>query len=138
VQVIIEDDGDRVVVRRLQDDPIAAACGCRRTFGPVLKRSASQLPSLQLQPRNRCACRNSSTRPQFGSSGTETPMSAPRADWKGGRVMIRRVAAVLGVFLVASTVAVAAGDGKVLRFRQYSLMDPQGIGGDAVALKEES
>ena len=51
--------------------------------------------------------------------------------------MIRRVAAGFGIFLVAS-VALAAGDGKVLRFRKYSLTDPQGIGGEAVALKEES
>ena len=47
--------------------------------------------------------------------------------------MIRRVAAGLGIFLVAS-VALAAGDGKVLRFRQYSLMDPQGIGDEAASM----
>ncbi len=47
--------------------------------------------------------------------------------------MIRRVAAVLGIFLVAS-VALAAGDGKVLRLRKYSLMDPQGIGGEAASM----
>ncbi|MGD0946574.1 MAG: AbrB/MazE/SpoVT family DNA-binding domain-containing protein [Candidatus Binatia bacterium] len=32
-QVVIEDEGDRVVVRPLPDDPIAAACGSLRRRG---------------------------------------------------------------------------------------------------------
>jgi AbrB family looped-hinge helix DNA binding protein len=32
-QVVIEDEGDRVVVRPLPDDPIAAACGSLRQRG---------------------------------------------------------------------------------------------------------
>ena len=32
-QVVIEDEGDRVVVRPLPDDPIAAACGSPRRRG---------------------------------------------------------------------------------------------------------
>ena len=47
--------------------------------------------------------------------------------------MIRRVAAVLGIFLFTSA-ALAADGGKVLRFRKYSVMDPQGIGGEAASM----
>ncbi len=34
-QVIIEDEGDRLVVRPLPDDPIAAACGSLQRRGPT-------------------------------------------------------------------------------------------------------
>jgi len=44
-QVVIEDEGDRVVVRPLPNDPIAAACGS-------LKRGA---PSEALRGRERVA-----------------------------------------------------------------------------------
>jgi bifunctional DNA-binding transcriptional regulator/antitoxin component of YhaV-PrlF toxin-antitoxin module len=36
-QVVIEDEGDRVVVRPLPDDPIAAACGSLRRHGPAVE-----------------------------------------------------------------------------------------------------
>jgi AbrB family looped-hinge helix DNA binding protein len=36
-QVIIEDEGDRVVVRPLPDDPIAAACGSLKRRGSTAK-----------------------------------------------------------------------------------------------------
>ncbi|MFI5395681.1 MAG: AbrB/MazE/SpoVT family DNA-binding domain-containing protein [Candidatus Binatia bacterium] len=45
-QVVIEDEGDRVVVRPLPDDPIAAACGS-------LKRRGS--PSEAIRARERAA-----------------------------------------------------------------------------------
>jgi AbrB family looped-hinge helix DNA binding protein len=34
-QVVIEDEGDRVVVRPLPDEPIAAACGSLKRRGPA-------------------------------------------------------------------------------------------------------
>jgi bifunctional DNA-binding transcriptional regulator/antitoxin component of YhaV-PrlF toxin-antitoxin module len=34
-QVVIEDEGDRVVVRPIPDEPIAAACGSLKRRGPV-------------------------------------------------------------------------------------------------------
>jgi AbrB family looped-hinge helix DNA binding protein len=34
-QVVIEDEGDRVVVRPLPEDPIAAACGSLKRRGPA-------------------------------------------------------------------------------------------------------
>lgn len=36
-QVIVEDEGDRVVVRPLPEDPIAAACGSLKRRGPSLE-----------------------------------------------------------------------------------------------------
>jgi len=45
-QVVIEDEGDRLVVRPLPDDPIAAACGS-------LKRGGS--PSETIRARERAA-----------------------------------------------------------------------------------
>jgi bifunctional DNA-binding transcriptional regulator/antitoxin component of YhaV-PrlF toxin-antitoxin module len=45
-QVVIEDEGDRVVVRPLPDDPIAAACGS-------LKRR--EAPSEAVRARERVA-----------------------------------------------------------------------------------
>jgi len=45
-QVVIEDQGDRVVVRPLPDDPIAAACGS-------LQRHA--VPSAAVRTRERAA-----------------------------------------------------------------------------------
>jgi len=45
--------------------------------------------------------------------------------------MIGRVPAVLGLF---TAVALAASGGHVLRFHKYSLMDPQGIGGEAMSM----
>jgi hypothetical protein len=47
--------------------------------------------------------------------------------------MTRRVAPVLSIFL-CTAVAVAASGGKVLRFHKYSLVDPQGIGGEAASM----
>ncbi len=43
-QVIIEDEGDRVVVRPLPDDPIAAACGS-------LKRRGSTAEGIRARER---------------------------------------------------------------------------------------
>jgi AbrB family looped-hinge helix DNA binding protein len=34
-RVVVEDEGDRVTVRPLPDDPIAAACGSLRRAGPA-------------------------------------------------------------------------------------------------------
>jgi AbrB family looped-hinge helix DNA binding protein len=34
-RVVVEDDGDRVVVRPLPDDPVAAACGSLARRGPA-------------------------------------------------------------------------------------------------------
>jgi AbrB family looped-hinge helix DNA binding protein len=34
-QVVIEDEGDRIMVRPLPDDPIAAACGSLKRRGPA-------------------------------------------------------------------------------------------------------
>ena len=45
-QVIIEDEGDRVVVRPLPDDPIAAACGSLRR---------SEVSSEAIRARERAA-----------------------------------------------------------------------------------
>ena len=43
-QVVIEDEGDRVVVRPLPDDPIGAACGS-------LKRRASTSDAIRARER---------------------------------------------------------------------------------------
>jgi len=45
-QVVIEDEGDRVVVRPLPDDPIAAACGSLKRRG---------VPSEAIRARERVA-----------------------------------------------------------------------------------
>jgi len=45
-QVVIEDEGDRLVVRPLPDDPIAAACGSLKRRG---------LPSETIRARERAA-----------------------------------------------------------------------------------
>jgi AbrB family looped-hinge helix DNA binding protein len=45
-QVVIEDEGDRVVVRPLPDDPIAAACGSLRR---------SEVSSEAIRARERAA-----------------------------------------------------------------------------------
>lgn len=49
-QVVIEDEGDRVIVRPLPDDPIAAACGS-------LKRTGSRLESVRAAERRAEAAR---------------------------------------------------------------------------------
>ena len=45
-RVVIEDQGDRVVVRPLPDDPIAAACGSLKRRG---------VPSAEIRARERVA-----------------------------------------------------------------------------------
>lgn len=50
-QVIIEDEGDRVVVRPLPDDPIAAACGS-------LKRRGSTSETIRARERAAEAARH--------------------------------------------------------------------------------
>jgi len=47
--------------------------------------------------------------------------------------MIRRIPPLLGILLFTA-VALAASSAKVLRFHKYSLMDPQGIGGEAASM----
>lgn len=41
-QVVIADEGDRVVVRPLPDDPIAAACGSLKRRGPEVAKVRAQ------------------------------------------------------------------------------------------------
>jgi AbrB family looped-hinge helix DNA binding protein len=41
-RVVLADEGDRVVVRPLPDDPIAAACGSLRRRGPAVERVRAQ------------------------------------------------------------------------------------------------
>jgi bifunctional DNA-binding transcriptional regulator/antitoxin component of YhaV-PrlF toxin-antitoxin module len=41
-RVIIGDEGDRVVMRPLPDDPIAAACGSLRRRGPAAEKVRAQ------------------------------------------------------------------------------------------------
>jgi bifunctional DNA-binding transcriptional regulator/antitoxin component of YhaV-PrlF toxin-antitoxin module len=52
-QVVIEDEGDRVVVRPLPDDPIAAACGSlkRRGYGSEAIRARERAADAARQRR---------------------------------------------------------------------------------------
>jgi AbrB family looped-hinge helix DNA binding protein len=56
-QVVIEDEGDRVVVRPLPDDPIAAACGSLKRRGGASEAIRSRERAADASRQGRRAAR---------------------------------------------------------------------------------